>query len=182
MLEQKIRDVLLVDELQLDCRLNHAVSSGDRAEFALLLSMISQDVCDFPQFSDQISSSQNDDLRARFELAKPQAQFSKAEDFDRASALSELLHQGSIKDVFLSNCLKAEPLCEYERVLSPEVFSELSPLLQEKFNALKDGSEKGISHVPLSFRGDGFEILDEVQEQESAHDPERLDDSSLKLA
>ena len=149
------------------------MSSGDRAEFALLLSMISQDVCDSPQFADQISSAQNDDLRAHFELARPQEQFSKAEDFERASALSELLHQGSIQDVFLSNCLKPEPLCEYERVLPPEVFSELSPLLQEKFNALKDGNDKGISHVPLSFRGDGFEILDEVEPQKSAQDPER---------
>lgn len=175
MLEQKIRDVLLVDELQLDCRLNHAVSSGDRAEFALLLSMISQDVCDSPQFSDEIGATQNDDLRAHFELGKPQEFFSKADDFERASALSELLHQGSIQDVFLSNCLKPEPLCESERDLPPDVFSELSPLLQEKFNAFKDGCDKGLSHVPLAFRGDGFEILDEVDEQKDAQDHERLE-------
>ena len=175
MLEQKIRDVLLVDELQLDCRLNNAVSSGDRADFALLLSMISQDVCDAPQFCDQVSATQNDNLRSRFELQKPQEQFSKAEDFDRASALSELLHQGSINDVFLSNCLKPEPLCEYERVLAPEVYSELTPLLQEKFNALKDGADKGLAHVPLSLKGNGFEILDEV-DNKSAQNTERLEE------
>ncbi len=165
MLEQKIRDVLLVDELQLDCRLNHAIASGDRADFALLLSMLSQDVCDSPQFSDDVDANKREDLRAHFELPKPQEQFSKAEDFDRASSLSDLLHQGSINDVFLSNCLRPEPLCEYERALAPEVFSELTPLLQEKFNAVNKGEEQGIAHVPLALKSDGFEVLDELEDK-----------------
>ena len=49
MLEADIRQVYLVDELQLGQRLNQALQGGHQAEFALLLSMLSPDVTDAPQ-------------------------------------------------------------------------------------------------------------------------------------
>lgn len=41
--------------------------------------------------------------------------------------------------VFLSECLRAEPLVPFERTYSPEVFSELTPLKQEKLRRQMKG-------------------------------------------
>ena len=166
MLENKIRDVMLVDELQLDGRLGNAVNAGDRAEFDLLLSMLSQDVTDAPlSLDDNKIISPKTDLREYFALQKPQADYAQDEDFTRASELSELLHTGSMQDVFLSSCLHREPLCEYERKLAPEVYASLSPLAQEKFTRLSQ--DEKIAHIPPSLPKDGFEIMQEGQNEKS---------------
>lgn len=163
MLENKIRDVMLVDELQLDGRLNSAVNAGNRAEFDLLLSMLSPDVTDAPlSLDDNKISSVKQDLRKYFALQKPQEDYAQSQDFVRASELSELLHAGSMQDVFLSSCLKREPLCEYERKLAPEVYASLSPLAQEKFTRLSQ--DEKIAHIPPALPKDGFEIMDEGQD------------------
>ena len=148
MLEGKLRDVMLVDELQLGSSLNHAVNSGSRAEFSLLLAMLSGDVCDAPQFSDPIKpATQKEDLRARFGLPPKQPCYAEEGDFERAGELSDALSQGGQQALGLLLCARQEPLCDRERALAPEVYSSLSPLLREKFELMKDSKAPGSGMV-----------------------------------
>lgn len=162
-LEGKLRDVMLVDELQLGSSLNHAVNSGSRAEFSLLLAMLSGDVCDAPQFSDPIKPApQKEDLRARFGLPPKQPCYAEEGDFERAGELSDVLSQGGQQALGLLLCARQEPLCDRERALAPEVYSSLSPLLREKFELMKDS--KAPARVPLHNGGDGSGMVGETEQ------------------
>ena len=147
MLDEKLRDKVLVDELQLGNRLNESVASGDRADFQLLLSMLSADVCDAPQFNRKLSQKEPENLRERFALGKEQRFYADKQDFSKGIIQSQLLHdRGS--------------LCEYERKLAPEVYADLSALERQKFIHLNDESEPSLSEIAQS---DGFEILQEAE-------------------
>ncbi|MGN0908925.1 MAG: VC2046/SO_2500 family protein [Succinivibrio sp.] len=163
MLEGKLRDVMLVDELQLGSSLNHAVNSGSRAEFSLLLAMLSEDVCDAPQFSDPIKTpARKEDLRARFGLPPKQPCYAAPGDFERAGELSEALGGGGRAALSLLLCARQEPLCDRERQLSPDVYSSLSPLEREKFELMKDS--KAPSRLPMQKGGDGSGMVGETEQ------------------
>lgn len=163
MLEGKLRDVMLVDELQLGTSLNHAVNSGSRAEFGLLLAMLSDDVCDAPQFSDPMKPApQKEDLRARFGLPPKQPCYAQEGDFERAGELADALSQGGQQALGLLLCARQEPLCDRERALAPDVYSSLSPLMREKFELMKDS--KAPARVPLRSGGDGSGMVGETEQ------------------
>lgn len=64
---------LLINEVNLGTRLNHAVSDDRRGEFALLLAMLSDDARDMAQFHLPHSLEDTDSrLRQRFELPRSQ--------------------------------------------------------------------------------------------------------------
>ncbi|MGI2855498.1 VC2046/SO_2500 family protein [Shewanella algae] len=65
-------DVSLINELQLGGRLNQAVESHRRGEFALLLALMSQDVRDWPQFHLHDDVAKDAVLRQQFDLPAPQ--------------------------------------------------------------------------------------------------------------
>ncbi|GGE66736.1 VC2046/SO_2500 family protein [Shewanella carassii] len=65
-------DVSLINELQLGGRLNQAVESHRRGEFALLLALMSQDVRDWPQFHLHDNVAKDAVLRQQFDLPAPQ--------------------------------------------------------------------------------------------------------------
>lgn len=65
-------DVSLINELQLGERLNLAVESHRRGEFALLLALLSQDVRDWPQFHLHDDVEKDTVLRQQFDLPAPQ--------------------------------------------------------------------------------------------------------------
>ncbi|BCV66500.1 queD-like protein [Shewanella carassii] len=65
-------DVSLINELQLGGRLNQAVESHRRGEFALLLALMSQDVRDWPQFHLHDDVEKDAVLRQQFDLPAPQ--------------------------------------------------------------------------------------------------------------
>ncbi len=170
MLESKLRNVMLVDELQLGDDLNRAVNSGNRAQFALLLSMLSSDMCDAPQFSDPIKEPFNkEDLRARFELPKESPQYADKSDFERAQGLSKALESEGQNALNLMLCLRSEPLCDRERALSPDVYSSLSPLEREKFDIVKDS--KPPRHVPLKQLDDGSGMALETEQSRAMLKP-----------
>ena len=160
MLDEKLRDKVLVDELQLGNRLNESVASGDRADFQLLLSMLSADVCDAPQFNRKLSQKEPENLRERFALGKEQRFYADKQDFSKGIIQSQLLHDEGMGAVFLNDCLNRGSLCEYERKLAPEVYADLSALERQKFIHLNDESEPSLSEIAQS---DGFEILQEAE-------------------
>ncbi|GAB1080258.1 MAG: VC2046/SO_2500 family protein [Shewanella algae] len=65
-------DVSLINELQLGERLNLAVESHRRGEFALLLALLSQDVRDWPQFHLHDDVEKDAVLRQQFDLPASQ--------------------------------------------------------------------------------------------------------------
>ncbi|MCL1073171.1 VC2046/SO_2500 family protein [Shewanella dokdonensis] len=64
---------ILLNELQLGTRLNHAIEENARGDFGLLLSMLSQDARDWPQFHLQDTLAVETQLRQQFELPPSQS-------------------------------------------------------------------------------------------------------------
>ncbi|RCU52828.1 hypothetical protein DU002_02370 [Corallincola holothuriorum] len=104
---EQVNSSIIVNELQLGQSLNKAVSSGDSAKFAYLLSMLSDDVLDQPQFQfacfDRIKPAPDEtQLRKEFSLPESAPLFSDAETMLRATNQSQLFAEGgSITDVRL---------------------------------------------------------------------------------
>ncbi len=161
MLENRIRDLYLVDELQLGTRLNEAVGAGDQAEFFLLLSMLSADVTDAPQFYDrQKEQTAPGDLRERFQLGPPVSKYAEPPDYDRGPVLGDELQKNGFHSLRLNLALRSEPLVPRAEYIKDEVVMELPPLSREKLKA--DLEDRKIARTPILERGDGFLILDEI--------------------
>ncbi|MCI6907315.1 MAG: VC2046/SO_2500 family protein [Succinatimonas sp.] len=160
MLTPEIRNELLVDEMQLGQRLNEDVQTQNHADFALMLSMLSQDVTDQAIFSDEKQKVKEVDLRAKFKLPKEQKQYATASDFDRGSEMTALFARDGFTSVFLAQCLCNEPLTQFDRDIKPEVFSQLAPLKQEKLRKVNQG--KVLTYEKIHETGDGFDILDVI--------------------
>ncbi len=167
MLEASVRSLYLVDELQLGQRLNEALQQGHQAEFALLLSLLSPDVTDFPEVADKKPQlNENNELRARFSLPPAQAHYAEPEDFSRADELTDLFAKGGERAVFLAQCLKPEPLVPLKQDLAPEVLTDLPPLLQEKTRRRFAGESLKREALPGSVGG--FAILGEIADSQAA--------------
>lgn len=166
-LSSEIRQTYLVDELQLGDRLNTALQSSDRAQFDLLLSMLSKDLTDCAPFdTPQEQQVGDENLRKRFALPPAQAHYARSAHFEQSASLGELLSQGGQSAMFLSQCLNPEPLTPFERELSPEVFAELTPLQQEKFRRSAEG--KVLEYERIKEAGAGFDVIAEVKESQEA--------------
>lgn len=105
----------LYEELQLGNKLNECVHRGERSEFALLLSMLDQDVQQHSQFSlpkteKRVKEIDNETLRKSFNLPKQQAlalsSVDEINEFNNAS----LVEQGSIDTIRLKSCLNPQAL------------------------------------------------------------------------
>ncbi|WP_417762628.1 VC2046/SO_2500 family protein [Shewanella sp.] len=59
---------VIVNELQLAPKLHQAVDQNHRGDFGLLLALLSQDACDWPQFHLQDGGSTEQQLHKQFEL------------------------------------------------------------------------------------------------------------------
>ncbi|MBO6257931.1 MAG: hypothetical protein J6M93_01115 [Succinivibrio sp.] len=161
MLADEIRSQMLVDELQLGERLNNDLQSCDRADFALLLSMLSQDITDHAEFCpEQEQKAKEPDLRRRFNLPPKQENYAKAEDFSRAALISDTFVAEGLGGVFFAHCFKREPFVPFEHRLNPEVFAELTPLKQEKLRL--EAREKVLEYQKIHESGEGFEVLSEL--------------------
>jgi len=161
MLTSNIRNQYLVDEMQLGERLNQDVHESNFADFSLMLAMISQDLTDHPLYNPKQLEEKEVDLRKKFHLLPEIKKYAQESDFDRAQFLTESFHSDGMTQVFFSQCLKAEPLTPFQRELSPEVFSELTPLKQEKLRKEYEG--KALSYEDIHEEGDGFDVLEEIQ-------------------
>lgn len=120
----------IINELQFGTGISHAVHEGRRADFALILSMFSDDVRDNtpvekieqPQSSEQI-------LRQRFELPEPQSLRSDQSSYEVSRAQANLFHTSGLPSAKLSHYLKPDALAylpEDTYDLSEEVYHNLS--------------------------------------------------------
>ncbi len=179
MLSKDLRGVYLVDELQLGGRLNRALNEQDRADFSLMLALLSQDVTDAPLsvMPSGDAPPKPEDLRHRFMLPKAQPLYGVRDDYARSAGLADLLNseQGDIRGVFLTQCLAPEPLVPFESIISPEVMSDLPPLSQEKLRRRNEGQL--LTYERVQEQGEGFEVLGEIAYAREGP-PSSVDDSA----
>lgn len=105
----------LVEEAQLGSRLNEDVHSGQRADFALLLSMLNDDVRAHSQFTlpaVDIENPTTDDIKLRKQFNLPQSEplaISSLEDIADFEQ-SALVASGELSQMHLENCLNRKAL------------------------------------------------------------------------
>ncbi|MGF1756799.1 hypothetical protein L4D76_02395 [Photobacterium sagamiensis] len=88
---------MLINEVQLGNQLNHAVEGGRRADFALMLAMLSPDhleknPTDVPPEQGKTEA----ELRAYFELPDPQPLSTTENCYENAAAQADAFHRGGL--------------------------------------------------------------------------------------
>lgn len=123
------------NEYELGSKVNQAVQNGQPDTFRMLLALLSEDICDQPQFAKLApeATTPPPSLRQELQLAEP------APDYDIRNAAAKLVkteafHQGGIDDVRLLQCLAPEPLSGHasQPLLEREVQALLTPWQQHK--------------------------------------------------
>ncbi|WP_260259005.1 VC2046/SO_2500 family protein [Vibrio intestinalis] len=127
---ETINNINTINELQFGNGINHAVHEGRRADFALILSMFSDDVRDNTPV-EQIDTVEITDqtLRQRFELQPPQALRSDQSSYDISARQAEMFHAAGLSSAKLSHYLNPEVLTylpEQTHDLPEEVYHNLS--------------------------------------------------------
>ncbi|WP_341660646.1 VC2046/SO_2500 family protein [Vibrio sp.] len=101
----------IINELQFGDGINHAVHEGRRADFALILSMFSDDVRDNTPIEKVTEIDTTEEaLRRRFELSQPQELRSNQESYPVAATQAELFHTSGLPSAKLSHYLKPDAL------------------------------------------------------------------------
>ncbi|TCN80843.1 VC2046/SO_2500 family protein [Shewanella fodinae] len=126
---------ILLNELQLGTRLNHAVEENARGDFGLLLSMLSQDARDWPQFHLQDTLATDERLRQQFELPKPQPLLGDLSQQALTDNAHYFLNDGP-ETFRLAEVLRPEPLVSRGKwsLDTTEVLENCSLLGQRRFN------------------------------------------------
>jgi len=158
----------LLHELQLGEQLNKSIHQARRADFSLMLAMLSDDVREQSQF---ILPKQNDDnytadiannetLRKHFDLP-PQAPLS----LDNLKQINQYNQMQSIIDdelsaLHLSNVLSPQPLAfrDDSKYISSEIMANTSEICQAKHNQAKHNQEStsSVLNKPLNMNVEGW--------------------------
>ncbi|MDC5848962.1 VC2046/SO_2500 family protein [Vibrio europaeus] len=120
----------IISELQFGAGINHAVHEGRRADFALILSMFSDDVRDNTPLEkvDEIDTSEQA-LRKKFELQAPQQLRSDQSSYQVSATQASLFHSSGLPSTKLSHYLTPDALTylpEDTHNLPEEVYHNLS--------------------------------------------------------
>ena len=126
----------IINELQFGNGINHAVHEGRRADFALILSMFSDDVRDNTpvEMVDDIATTDTL-LRQRFELQEPQPLRSDQSSYPVSAQQAKQFHSGGLPSAKLAHYLVPEPLVylpEQTHDFPEEVYHNLSGHLRRR--------------------------------------------------
>ena len=174
MIAKELRDVYLVDELQLGQRLNESLQEGDQTDFNLMRALLSPDVTDAAWSRGPDVGQAPEDLREKFCLLPETRKYAESDDFERGQEFAEMIHdtdnaQVGRNQVFLAECLRQEPLTPFKRDLAPEVYAELAPLKKEKVR--KQFAGEVLQYE--TFQGGSqrnFDVLAEIREAQTQID------------
>ncbi|MFM2482201.1 VC2046/SO_2500 family protein [Celerinatantimonas sp. YJH-8] len=137
MLSESIRQAVCCDELQLAQTLNHCVEKGQQAKFNLLLSLLSPDVCDQPQFDFRPESPEKEtvDWRHYFQLPKPQPLYSADPVLEQVQLQrwNTSVQHGYLRGVQLEQMLENVALCPCQQTLNIEILNNMSLLERLKY-------------------------------------------------
>ncbi len=170
MIAQELRDVYLVDELQLGQRLNESLHEGDQTDFNLMLAMLSPDVTDAAWTRGPDIGQAPEDLRSKFCLLPEVRKYAQSDDFARGQDFADMIHdhedaQVGQSQVFLAECLRQEPLVPFKRDLAPEVYAELAPLKKEKVR--KQFAGEILQYETFQGRGQNMDVLAEIKHSQT---------------
>jgi len=102
----------LINEIQCGTRVNEAISTNHRADFSLLLAMLSNDpreITPIEIIPEEISD--NNKLRQKLEVPKPQPLTSKEESYLTSATIANMFHTSGISSAKLNHYLTPEALC-----------------------------------------------------------------------
>ncbi|MBD1559269.1 hypothetical protein HC752_20205 [Vibrio sp. S9_S30] len=120
----------IISELNVGSDISQAVNAGRRADFALLVSMFSNDVRDnTPVETIETQAISDDKLRKQFDLAAPQTLRSNEESYERSATQANLFHKSGITSVRLAHGLTPDALAYLPQStydLPEEVYHNLS--------------------------------------------------------
>ncbi|WP_422767353.1 VC2046/SO_2500 family protein [Photobacterium leiognathi subsp. mandapamensis] len=123
-------DNMLINEIQLGTGLNHAVESGRRADFSLMLALLSSELMEStPQDTDQAPIQSEQQLRAYFELPTPQPLTTSEHCYQRSAEQAKAFHEASIVSTRLLQGLQPTALTfpvENTKGLPEDIFHNLS--------------------------------------------------------
>jgi len=160
---ESVNSNILVHELQLGEQLNESVHSDRRADFSLLLAMLTDDVQSHSQFSLPQATSKIvkvDDLTLRKELELPEKSPLALDDKHTISSFDQaaLIKEGSLVDLHLSNTLSPKPLAfrDDKKHIEAQVLSNTSLYCQKKYNQQKDIETVKSDSTRLSFDAKGW--------------------------
>ncbi len=120
----------LINELQCGTSLNRAVEQGRRADFALMLSMFSQDSRE-TAVTEDIDTKVTDEaiLRKRFDVPTAQKLQGELDDYAVSASIAKQFHDGGLSSAKLQHYSTPEPL-NYSPTdthgLAEEVYHNLS--------------------------------------------------------
>jgi hypothetical protein len=101
----------IINELVYGTDINTAVHEGRRADFSLILSMFSDNMCEnspIERFDDSRETEER--LRKRFDLPSPQPLRSDQKSYEIAVKQSEFFHQGGLPSAKLCHCIQPDAL------------------------------------------------------------------------
>ncbi|WP_321380614.1 VC2046/SO_2500 family protein [uncultured Vibrio sp.] len=120
----------IINELQFGNDISHAVHEGRRSDFALILSMFSNDVRDVVPVEEVKEVKTNDEiLRQQFFLSQPQPLRSDSSSYELAAGQAKQFHDAGLSSAKLSHYLKPDALTylpEDTFNLPEEVYHNLS--------------------------------------------------------
>ncbi len=148
MIETRHNSELLIEELQLGKQLNQCIHTDRRSDFALMLSMLTEDVLAHSQFSlpkttPQIKETTNEQLRKVFSLPEERALALKELDEIDCLSQAELVANNQLATLHLENTLCPKPLAFRDDVKHIEqgVMANTTLYCQKKYEKQLNGSQ-----------------------------------------
>ncbi|WP_213997034.1 VC2046/SO_2500 family protein [Arsukibacterium sp.] len=150
----------IINEWQLDCRLNKAINHQHRADFALWLAFLSPAIDEMAEFQTPQAESApvKKDLYARFSLLEPRSYGWQEHDIAILARHSEALNKGGLRQLKLQQYLAEGPLvlADDKAKLAPDVVQNLDAHSKRR----REGSEvKRAEADPTAL----YEILQQIQ-------------------
>lgn len=127
---QSLDNLQLINEIQLGANLNHAVEGGRRADFALMLALLSSDLHEnIPVDTPPVETLDSQQLRAYFEIPPSQPLTSTPSCYQRAAEQVQAFHQASLTSARLLTQLQPTALSyppQHTKGLPEDLFHNLS--------------------------------------------------------
>ncbi|MGV2989431.1 VC2046/SO_2500 family protein [Vibrio sp. E150_011] len=154
----------LINELQCGTSLSRAVVQGRRADFSLLLSMLSHDSRE-TSVVEEFDTSITDEkaLKKRFDVPTAQKLKGDLDDYSNSAAIANQFHQGGLASAKLHHYRSPEPL-SFQPVdtqgLAEEVYQNLSGHTRRQLSKTKTNPTIDILYNQLStaYRKDQISI------------------------
>lgn len=157
---------VLINESQLGTRLNHAIESERRGEFALLLAFLSTDARDMAQFhTDSVDVDVNQRLRENFELPNKETLLAELSSDTDVIDNSATFRSGGLSAFSLAQALQPEAIVTRgsEATSMQTVLTNCDAVTRQKFFDDKQNDKKITRQVKL--HTEQLHFVDQLSQQ-----------------